>query len=101
MSENYYEKLCYYTLNSIFGYEPKIATALISSLGSARAVFDLSPQEQEQILGPYSKFKGKICKAALEEGDKELCRLKEKGIRFIGRNEKNFPEPGLEAICEA
>jgi DNA processing protein len=98
MSENYYEKLCYYTLNSIFGYEPKIATALISSLGSARAVFDLSPQEQEQILGPYSKFKGKICKAALEEGDKELCRLKEKGIRFIGRNEKNFPE--LLKECE-
>ncbi len=94
MDENIY--LC--ALNRIFGFEPKIGLALISHLGSAKAVFNLSEKEKNEILGPYSKYHSSLTDDAIEDSAKELIRLKEKGIQFCGYAQKGYPERLIE--CE-
>ena len=98
MEDIWKERICAAALGKIFGYEPLYATGLIKKLGSASAVFELSPKEADEVLGPFSKYKGTINKDALESAGEELERLEEKGFRFIARTEKDFPPLLLE--CE-
>ena len=93
-----HEKACLCALNRIFGFEPKIALALIAHLGSASEIFTLKPHEIYGILGPHSKYQGRICQTAVEESYKELERLRERGIRFIGWSEAGYP--ALLKECE-
>ena len=53
-----HEKACHCALNRIFGFKPKIALALISHLGGAQEVFNLSPKDINGLLGPHSKYNG-------------------------------------------
>ena len=78
-------------LGRIFGYEPLYVSGLISKLGSASSVFDLSPREADEVLGPHSKYRGKINRAAFEEAAEELRRLEGMGCRFIASTEEEFP----------
>ena len=94
MEEKY--SLC--ALNRIFGFEPKVAHALISHVGSASGIFSLAPKDIDMIIGPWSKYKGKICPRAFEEAAEEVERLKKGGIHFIGCTEDNYP--GLLSECE-
>ena len=96
--ENIEEKSCLCALNRIFGFEPKIALELISHLGSARAIFELSPKELEDYTGPFFKYKDRICIQAVEAEMVELEKLAEQGISFCGWNEDGYPE--LLKECE-
>ena len=93
-----HEKACLCALNRIFGFEPKIALALISFLGNATEVFALDPAERDRILGPHSKHRGCMTGKALAEAYAELERLKSQGITFIGYEEAGYPE--LLKECE-
>ena len=96
--ENFEEKACLCALNRIFGFEPKIGLALISHLGSASEIFSLSAEEQTSLLGPYSRYKDKICRRAVDEAAKELIHLSDSGISFCGITEKYYPS--LLKECE-
>ena len=89
--ENFDEKTCLCALNRIFGFEPKIALALVTHLGSAQAVFNLSAEDMETITGPFWKYKGKICREALEKEAAELESLSSRGITFCGWSEDDYP----------
>ncbi|MBR2609017.1 MAG: hypothetical protein IKC68_04755, partial [Bacteroidales bacterium] len=65
--KNIHEKVCLCALNRIFGFEPKIALALISHFGNASSVFALKPEDIDGILGPHSKYRGCISQKALDE----------------------------------
>ena len=98
MEDIWKERISAAALGKIFGYEPLYAAGLIRKLGSASAVFELSPKEADEVLGPFSKYKGTINKDALESAGEELERLDEKGFHYIARTEKDFPPLLLE--CE-
>lgn len=96
--ENFEEKACLCALNRIFGFEPKIGLALISHLGSATEVFSLSKDELTSLLGPHSKYKGRICRKSVDEAAEELTRLTGIGVRFCGITEQFYPS--LLKECE-
>ena len=84
--ENIKEKACLCALNRIFGFEPKVALELISRLGSASAVFDLTSRELDGLLaGPFFKYKGQICPQAVENEADELEKLSSMDISFCWR----------------
>ena len=85
------EKACLCALNRAFGFEPKTALALIGHLGSADAIFQLNSREVDQLFGPYSRHKGKICSRALDEACAEIDRLSRNGINFCGWTEDDYP----------
>ena len=89
--ENFNEKACLCALNRIFGFEPKIALALIDHFGSATDIFKLSEKELEDLTGPYFKHKGQIKKSLAEEAAAELFKLEKQGIGFCGITEANYP----------
>lgn len=92
------ERVCACALNRIFDYEPRYASELIRNLGSAKAVFELSEKDLDEILGPFSKYRGKINDAARERAAGELSSLSEKGCLFISFSENCFPS--LLKECE-
>ena len=98
MENVYKERICAAALGKIFGYEPLYASGLISKLGSAAAVFELSPKEADEVLGPFSKYRGTINRQALETAEAELGRLADRGCSFIACTEPDFPPLLLE--CE-
>ncbi|MCQ2184354.1 MAG: DNA-protecting protein DprA [Bacteroidales bacterium] len=85
------EKCCECALNDIFGFEPRVARALMDNLGSAKAVFDMSTEEKDMLLGPFSKYKGLLTIATVEKCADRLSEL-EKGLyRFIGIGDEDYP----------
>lgn len=78
-------------LNRIFGYEPRYASELIGNLGSADAVFRLTENELSDILGPFSKYRGKINGSVRDEAARELSWLADNGCTFIASTEDCFP----------
>lgn len=95
----YFEERAYLcALNRIFGFEPKIAHALLSHFGSASEVFSINEREMDMILGPYSRYRKSLQISAVEKEAKELEKLAEKGICFLGWNEEAYPD--LLRQCE-
>ena len=92
------EKYCLCALNRIFGFEPKVAHALISHIGSASEIFSLPGKDIDTLLGPWSRYKGQICPMAVESAAMETDRLEKDGIYFIGCTEEGYP--GLLGECE-
>lgn len=86
-----HEKACHCALNRIFGFEPKIALALISNLGSAAGVFELKPHEADRLLGPHSRYRGSISAEAVGRAFSELEALAGRGIIFTGWDETEYP----------
>ena len=85
------ETTCLCALNRIFGFEPKIGIALLQHIGNAVDVMNLSLKDQSLILGPHSKYLGKISPRSIEHEAEELTRLKSKNINFVGITQKNYP----------
>lgn len=85
------EKLCLCALNRIFGFEPKIALALLNHLGSATEIFELGAKDLEYLLGPHSAFKDQIVHHDLAREADEMEVLSQKGIRFTGWTEDGYP----------
>lgn len=92
------EKYSLCALNRIFGFEPKIGHSLVSHLGCASEVFRLSEKEVSLLLGPYSRYKGKLNRRVLEDAAEELETLSRQDISFTGFTEQDYPE--LLADCE-
>ena len=92
------EKYSLCALNRIFGFEPKVGHALISHLGNAADIFRMKENEVTSILGPWSKYRGKVSGRALEEAADEIQKLAGKGISFLGCTEEEYPE--LLKECE-
>lgn len=86
------EKACLCALNRIFGFEPKIGLALLSHLGSAEEVFELSGKDMDFLLGPHSRYREHLSRSNIEKEYEELIRISKKGIRFTGWTEEGFPE---------
>ena len=91
-----YETACLCALNTIFGFEPKIAGALLESLGSAGAVFGLGEGEKETVFGPYNKYKERITGAEVRSAERMLEGLADDGVVFIGKTQKGYPPRLLE-----
>lgn len=85
------ETACLCALNRIFGFEPKIGIALLQHIGNAVDVMNLSAKDQSLILGPHSKYLGKITPRAIESEVEELTRLKRQDINFIGLTQEHYP----------
>ena len=92
------EKYCLCALNRIFGFEPKIGHALISNIGSATEIFHMTGKDLDSLLGPWSKYKGRICRKEVDLAAEELEQLSQQGISFIGCTETGYPDLILE--CE-
>ena len=45
MEKDYSEKVCVCALNRLLGFEPRLAHDLIGAAGSARALFEMTPDE--------------------------------------------------------
>ncbi len=86
------EKICSCALNRIFGFEPKTGLALISCIGSASEIFEMSAGDIDRLLGPYSKYKGSINRKVVDEAEKELASLEKMDVRFVGWNEDDYPD---------
>ena len=78
-------------LNRIFGFEPKIGTALLEHFGSAGEVMRLSRKDQDLLLGPHSKHAGQICMRAIDDAARELNDLQHRNIFFIGQTQRHYP----------
>lgn len=78
-------------LNRIFGFEPKIASALLEHFGSAEEVMKLSSKDQTLLLGPHSKYAGQICPRAVDEAARELDDLQRLNIFFVGQTQEHYP----------
>ena len=78
-------------LGKIFGYEPLYVSGLVSKLGYASSIFDLSEKEVDEVLGPHSKYRGKINRSVFENTARELELLESRGCRFVACTEDVFP----------
>lgn len=96
--KNFEETASACALNRIFGFEPKIAAALLEHFGSATEVMKLTPKDQELLLGPYSKYAGMIGPRAVEQAAKELDELAKKDIYFLEQTQETYP--ALLKECE-
>lgn len=94
------EKISLCALGRIFGFEPKIPLALIAQTGSASGIFRLGAKELDDILGPHSRYRGKICPQAFDEAAMSLEKLSAEGIRFTGWTEEGYP-PMLKECPDA
>lgn len=98
MEDIWKERICAAALGKIFGFEPLCASRLITSLGSASAVFELSSEEADEVLGAFSRYRGAINRETLDKCREELERLDKRGFKYIARTEPDFPPLLLE--CE-
>lgn len=85
-------------LNRIFGFEPRIAHALLGHFGSAAEIFRTDSREIDEILGPYSRYRGAVSRNALEQSAAEIDRLSPDAITFIGISDPDYP--ALMKECE-
>lgn len=90
--DKFVEKASLCALNRIFGFEPKIAAALIDHFGSAAEVMKQKQDEMDLLLGPHSKYSGQIGRHSLEKASRELEEIEKKGIRFTGITEESYPD---------
>ena len=79
-------------LNAIFGNVPKFSHLLIDTLGSAGAVFALSPQERLKLFGPHNPHAAQISQAALDAAQVEYERLSALGVQFLDIFAEGYPE---------
>ena len=79
-------------LNAIFGNAPKFSHRLIDALGSAGAVFDLSPEERLALFGPHNPRAALIGPAALDAAQAEFERLSAQGCQFLDIFVEDYPD---------
>ena len=80
-------------LGRAFGYEPLVAHRLIDAAGSIEGLFSLPEREREELLGPYSRYRGRLSDALIDEAARELEKIYKDGYRFISVEDGDYPEP--------
>lgn len=88
---DYDENVCLCALNKVFGNWPVEGRELIERFGMPSAVFGIPESELREALGKREELSGAIGIKALEESAAELARLREKGGRFIGFPDDDYP----------
>lgn len=78
-------------MNRIFGFTPRVGTALISHLGSASEIFRINHSELKDILGRKSDHLEKIGPDAVRSARQELKDLERHGIRFTEWGSPEYP----------
>ena len=96
MEKDYSEKVCVCALNRLLGFEPRLAHDLIGAAGSARALFEMTPDEKLSAFGPYSKVAPLLDARELSRTEEELDRLQDTGCSFITMTEPGYPA----LLCE-
>ena len=91
MDRTNYETVCGITLNRIFGYEPAAALNLVRHFGSPGAVFSQDSKTLDNVMGPYSKYKGLLTHDELELSAREFERLLDFGCTFVNYGEPGYP----------
>lgn len=81
------EQVALCALNRIFGYHPRLAMGLVEETGSARAVFSA---QDIQVPG-HPELAAQVGPAALDWAEGELARVQEKGFRFLGFSDPDYP----------
>lgn len=89
--DKFEEKACLCALQKTFGFEPRMALALIGETGSASGVFGLSDRELDILLGPFSRHRKGICRENVDNCAEELYRLSLQGTDFLGISEGDYP----------
>lgn len=84
-------------LNKIFGYHPHLAIQLMEQAGSALSLFDgtLAALADRPIAASPETLRpllSKLVPAELEWARKELAETQERGCRFIGLGDEDYPE---------
>lgn len=92
------EKVGACALTRIFGYEPLVATRIVSALGSAAEFFDLSYSQKADLMGFDRKHLSKVGPHEMDEADRELKKLEKLGMRFLPCFSEDFPRQLLQ--CE-
>ncbi|MGM9736474.1 MAG: DNA-processing protein DprA [Candidatus Cryptobacteroides sp.] len=90
--DSFEENACLCALGHIFGFEPAIALALVRHFGSASEVFRAGSRQTDELLGPFSKYRGQICGQALDNARKELEGLAGRGISYAGYTGEDYPD---------
>ena len=88
---DYSERACLCALNRIFGFIPQKGFQLYRYAGTAAAVFGLAPEELRACLGPHGALADRIGLRAVEEAARELAALGERGARFVGIDDGEYP----------
>ena len=78
-------------LGRAFGYEPLVAHGLIEAAGSIDALFTLPEKEREELLGPYSRYRGRLSDALINEAVLELEKIHKEGYNFISLEDEDYP----------
>lgn len=93
------ETIALCALNTVFGFEPKTAHALIRHFGGAAAVFESSPQERAEAC-PYNDKLRALSSRHLERAQEELSGLGglcEDPVTFVPISDSRYPK--LLAQC--
>ena len=92
METSSYERVCLCALNTIFGYRPAIAHALISHLGSGAAVFALEPAVRRELLRAHPVYAERIDGRALDTAARHLEHAGARGVAFVSIADDCYPE---------
>ena len=98
MEKDYSERVCICALNRLLGFDPKVSHSLIGGAGSARALFEMAPDEKLAAFGPYSRITPLLEERELKRSKEELERLEDIGCGFITLTDPGYPALLLE--CE-
>ena len=74
-----------------FGYEPNIAHQLIEAAGSIANLYTIPEQEREALLGPYSRFRGRLSDSSLDRARAEMKKVASLGHRFLDLEDERYP----------
>lgn len=82
------ENVALCALNKIFGYHPRLALSLMEAAGSAAAVFS----GEKPCLPGYPELAAQLNASALDWAAAEIKSVTEKGFRFLGLSDPEYPD---------
>lgn len=90
---DFQEQVALCALNKIFGYHPRLAMALMEEAGSALALFDGKWKTPSLDRASHPELLARLEPAMLDWAAGELARIQERGFRFLGYSDPDYPAP--------
>lgn len=85
------ETVASFALSRIFRYEPRLAKAIVETMGSAEAIFRLDKDGLFEVLGPFNKYRDPIVSTNLDKASQELDDILKDGYSYIPHCHPDFP----------